>query len=322
MAQTQLTLAQRYEIKAYLQAGISKSKIAEWVGTHRSTIYREVKRNSLDEKYHPGHAERLLKQRRTTASKRRTISEPTWRIVEKLIRLDFSPEQISGFLNRSGLKIISHESVYQFILVDKSNGGTLWKHLRWSHKKRRKRYGKHDRRGVIPDRVSIDERPAIVALKSRIGDWEIDTAIGKGHKGVLIVAVERKTKLTLISWSRYKKADLVTREIIRMMKPYKKRVITITVDNGKEFALHKKIAKALKADVYFAHPYSSWERGLNENTIGLVRQYFPKNMSFKSVDAEKISTAQDRLNIRPRKTLGFQSPVEVFFKLRPVAFGT
>ena len=322
MARSQLTLAQRYKISSYLQAGISKRRIAEFTQLHHSTVYREIKRNSVNGKYNPDMAEKISKMRRRQARKHTKISKETCLLVEKLLRLEFSPEQISGLFKRSGEHIISHESIYQYVLSDQTNGGTLWKHLRWSRKERRKRYGKQDQRGFIPNRISIEERPAIVDEKSRIGDWEIDTAIGKRHQGVLVVAVERKSKLTVMGWSAYKKANLVSREIIRMLKPYKKYVLTITVDNGKEFAHHKAIASALEADVYFAHPYSAWERGLNENTIGLIRQYFPKNMSFKTVDPERVVTAQDRLNIRPRKTLKFRSPIEVFLGYNSVAFGT
>ncbi len=320
MAHSQLTLAQRYTIFAYLQARISKRQMAVSLKVHHSTIFREIARNSTNGKYDPEAAEKRSQTRRRHAEKYCKISPQVWHVVEKLLRLDFSPEQIAGLLDRSGAKIISHETIYQHVLADKTNAGTLWKHLRWSHKKKRKRYGKQDRRGVIPDRVSIDDRPDIVAKKGRIGDWEIDTAIGKKHQGVIIVAVERKTKLTIMGHSPYKKAKLVSREIIRMLKPYQKRVLTITVDNGKEFARHKMIARALNADVYFAHPYSAWERGLNENTVGLVRQYFPKNMSLRHVDPERVHAAQNRLNIRPRKTMGFRSPLELFYN--SVAFET
>lgn len=322
MARPQLTLAQRYNISAYLQAGISRRRIATQVQVHHSTVCREIARNSIRGKYDPEAAQEKSKTRRMQARKHRKISHQTWHLVEKLIRLDFSPEQIAGFFERSGVKLISYEWIYQYVLADKARGGTLWKHLRWSRKRRRKRYGKQDRRGSIPGRVSIDERPAIVDEKCRIGDWEVDTAIGKGHQGALIVAVERKTKLTLIGHSPFKRAGLVSKEIIHMLSPYKKHVLTITVDNGKEFANHKMISKSLKADIYFAHPYSAWERGLNENTVGLVRQYFPKNLSFKVVDPERIRIAQDRLNIRPRKTMGFRSPIEVFLGYKTVAFGT
>jgi IS30 family transposase len=319
MVQSQLTLAQRYKISAYLQAGISKSRIAMFINVHRSTVYREVQRNSNNGTYHPEAAQCKDRERKRQA-KSRKISEQAWSLVEKLLRLDYSPEQISGFFDRTGVYSISHEWIYQYVLQDKASGGDLWRHLRWSHKKRRKRYGKQDRRGVIPDRVSIDQRPSVVDRKSRIGDWEIDTAIGKKHKGVLIVAVERKSKQTVIEWSPRKKADLVSNAVIKMLKPYRDRVKTITVDNGKEFSYHKQIAAALEAKVYFAHPYSAWERGLNENTIGLIRQYFPKNMSFESIDPKQIEFVQNRLNIRPRKTLNYRSPNEVFFKT--VALGT
>ena len=320
MAQQQLTLAQRYEISAYLQADISKSRIAELVQVHRSTIYREVKRNSHNGKYTPEKAQHQVRERRREAAKNKKISEQTWQLIEKLIKLDFSPEQIAGVLERTSTISISHEWIYQYILADKEAGGTLWRHLRWYRKQRRKRYGKQDRRCGIPDRVSIDKRPAVVDKKIRIGDWEIDTAFGKRRKGVLIVAVERKTKLTLIEWTPTKKANLVAGAIIRMLKPYMDHVKTITVDNGREFSYHKKIAKALKAKMYFAHPYAAWERGLNENTIGLIRQYFPKNMCFANLDRKLIKFVQNRLNIRPRKTMAFQTPNQVFFKT--VAFGT
>ncbi len=319
MAHSQLTLAKRYKISAYLQAGISKSIIAVFIDVHRSTVYREVKRNSVNGRYHPEEAYRKVIERKRQ-SKPRKISDQVWSLVETLLKLDYSPEQVSGFLHRTGVYAISHEWIYQYVLADKAFGGDLWKHLRWSRKKRRKRYGKQDRRGSIPDRVSIDQRPSIVDRKSRIGDWEIDTAIGKRHKGVLIVAVERKSKQTVIEWSPRKKADMVSSAVIKMLKPYRDRIKTITVDNGREFSFHKQIAEALEAKVYFAHPYSAWERGLNENTIGLIRQYFPKNMSFESMDPKQIEFVQNRLNIRPRKTMNYLSPNEVFFKT--VAFGT
>ncbi len=320
MAQPQLTLAQRYNISGYLQAGTSKHRIAFLINVHHSTVFREIQRNSINGKYNPEAAHRKSKDRRQNARKFNNISQESWHLVEKLLNLDFSPEQISGFLKRTEIVTISHEWIYQYLLVDKQAGGDLWRHLRWSQKKRRKRYGKKDHRGLILDRVSIDDRPEIVYQKIRIGDWEIDTATGRKHKGVIVVAVERKSKLALIEWVPQKQAYLVAKAIIRMLKPYRDQVKTITVDNGKEFSFHQKIAKALKADVYFAHPYSAWERGLNENTIGLIRQYFPKNRSLELINPGMIQFVQNRLNIRPRKTMGYRSPNDVFFKT--AAFGT
>ncbi len=161
--------------------------------------------------------------------------------------------------------------------------------------------------------MSIDSRPAIVDLKSRIGDWEIDTVTGKNSKGYLITAVERKSKLTLVERVPDRQSESVAKALIKLLKPYKDNVITITSDNGKEFAEHQKIRKKLNADVYFAHPYHAWERGLNENTNGLLRQYFPRQMDFQKIEKEDIKYVMDRLNNRPRKTLGFATPNEVFF---------
>ena len=295
MAQPQLTLAQRYNISAYLQAGKSNHRIAYLMNIHHSTVFREIQRNSVNSKYNPEAAHRKSKDRRLNARKFSKISQETWSLVEKLVRFDFSPEQISGYLKRTETVTISHEWIYRYLRVDQQAGGDLWCHLRWSRKKRRKRYGKKDHRGLIPNRVSIDERPETVYQKIRIGDWEIDTATGRRHKGVIVVAVERKSKLVLIEWVPQKQANLVAKAIIRMLKPYRDRVKTITVDNGKEFSFHQKIAKALKTDIYFAHPYSAWERGLNENTIGLIRQYFPKNMSLERINPGLIQFVQNLL---------------------------
>ncbi len=169
--------------------------------------------------------------------------------------------------------------------------------------------------GQIRGRVSIDERPAIVNAKQRIGDWEIDTIIGKNHKGVLLTAVERKSKFTLIKKLANKKADRMANATVNLLGPYQKKVFTITSDNGKEFANHDRIAKELKTGFYFAHPYHAWERGLNENTNGLIRQYFPKKSSFDNITDDQVQMVMNRLNNRPRKTLGFATPIEMFFNL-------
>ena len=200
-------------------------------------------------------------------------------------------------------------------------GGDLYKHLRTGRRKKRKRYGNRDNRGQIPDRRGIEERPDIVDKKERIGDWEIDTIIGKNHKGAIITAVERKTLYTCISHVSSRRADTVANAIIRMFKPFKEKVLTITADNGKEFSGHKQISKALDTDFYFADPYSAWQRGLNEHTNGLLRQYFPKKMKLEGVSQLLINSVETRLNIRPRKTLEYKSPMESFLNLK-VALGT
>jgi IS30 family transposase len=310
---TQLTQELRYQIYAFLKAGFLQTEIASEIGVHKSTISREIRRNRGKKGYRPKQAHSIATERRQKAKKFVKMTSELVELIDKLLREDFSPEQISGFLAKNHNIRICHETIYQHILLDKAQGGNLFSHLRHGQKKRKKRYGSYDHRGKIKDRVSIDERPAIVDTKKRVGDWEIDTIIGRNHKGALVTIVERKSKLTLIGKVQRKQADLVTKTAIDLLAPYSNKVFTITADNGQEFAHHKNIKEQLKTDVYFAHPYHSWERGLCENTNGLIRQYFPKGIDFKSITGEHVQMAMNRLNNRPRKTLGFKTPNEVFF---------
>lgn len=211
---------------------------------------------------------------------------------------------------------ISHEWIYQFVLQDKLSGGDLYCHLR-CQKQRRKRYGSNNRRGQIIDRIRIDERPDIVDQRERIGDWELDTIIGKGHQQAIVSKTERKWRYTLIRKVKRKTAASVSDAIIDLLAPLAKHVKTLTSDNSKEFADHKIIAQALNADFYFAHPYASWERGLNENTNGLIRQYFPKNKDFTTITQQHINYVMDKLNIRPRKCLGIKTPNQVLLGINP-----
>jgi IS30 family transposase len=321
MGYKQLSFEQRVQIKAYLNLGLKQTKIAELIGAHKSTITREIKRNTGFRGYRPKQAQELANTRRKNAPKNVRFIDTVKERVIFYLKQDWSPEQISGYLATKEDVHISHETIYQFIWADKKAGGDLWRHLRHSHKKRKKRYGKNDHRGQIKDRVSIDERPEVVNNKERIGDWEIDTIIGKNHQGVLVSAVERKSQFTCIRRILYKKADLVTEAIIHKLSSFKEKVFTMTVDNGKEFTLHQQIASDLGAHVYFAHPYCSWERGLNENTNGLIRQYFPKNYDFCLITEQDILFVENRLNNRPRKSLNFQTPNEIFFN-SSVALGT
>jgi IS30 family transposase len=275
-------------------------------------VSRELSRNHGQRGYRPKQAHRLALERRAEACKFVKMTSHVILLIEELIRQDFSPEQVCGFLRRQHNIRISHESIYRHVLKDKARGGDLYLHLRHHRKKRKKRYGSFDRRGQIKGRVSIDQRPAIVDAKNRLGDWEIDTIIGKNHKGVLLSIVERKSKFTLIRKLPNKRADLVAEAAIDLLNPFEQKVFTITADNGKEFAHHKRIKEQLKTHVYFAHPYHAWERGLNENTNGLIRQYFPKGMSFETIKHSHVQMVMDRLNNRPRKTLGYKTPVEVF----------
>ncbi len=315
---TQLTQDQRYQIYGLMKAGYNQSEIAREMGRHRSTISREIRRNSGKRGYRPSQAHVFMQERRQAAVTRR-ISDEDWEHVARLIKFDLSPEQASARLRRErGIKV-SPEWIYLFIYADKATGGNLYKHLR-GQKPYRKRYASgKDRRGQLKGRVSIEERPAVVDRRSRPGDWEGDTVIGTRRQGALISLVDRKSSFTLIGRLARRTADPTREAAAGLLGPFKELVHTITLDNGKEFAFHEDIAKSLDADIYFAHPYSSWEWGLNENTNGLIRQYFPKKHDFTTITDDQIAEAMHRLNHRSRKKLGFKTPYEVFFKTSTLA---
>ena len=309
----QLTREQRYQISGLKKAGLNQSQIADEVGVHKSTISREFRRNKGRRGWHPKQAQELRDERRKNCANAQRHSLLEWTEVERLIRQDMSPEQASQRLALEGGLPISHESIYLHIYADKRRGGDLWRHMR-CQKPRRKRYASgQERRGTIKNRIGIDERPVIVEQKSRIGDWEGDTVIGKNYRGALVTLAERKSRYILAAQVPDKHASGVTAAVTRLLRPHKGKCYTMTFDNGKEFAEHQTIAAELDADVYFAHPYHSWERGLNENSNGLLRQYFPKGMELVEVTQEQVQWAVDRLNHRPRKVLGFRTPHEVFF---------
>ena len=313
----QLAREQRYQINVLRKAGHNQTYIAALIGCHKSTISRELQRNRGQKGYRHHQADELAYDRQCEAYRSR-ISWQTWQQVERLLRQDWSPDQISGYLKREHQPSVSHEWIYLYIYADKRRGGTLHQHLR-SQKKQRKRYSGYIRRGQIPNRTSIDKRPQIVARKGRFGDWEVDTIVGARHKGGILSAVERKSKLVRLRKLDTKAAAEMKDSTIALLAPLAAKVHTITVDNGKEFCEHELIATGLQARIYFAHPYASWERGLNENTNGLVRQYFPKKYQFAQITNEDLQAAEDRLNNRPRKSLGYRTPNEVFFKQRSVA---
>lgn len=305
-----LTLGERYQIYAFKKSGWLNSQIAEELGVDKTTIGRELRRNLSGRGYRPKHADKLAVGRRKGKAQKR-ISVATWTAIEAALELDYSPEQISGRRSLEGTESVSHEWIYRHIYRDKANGGKLYLHLR-SQKKRKKRYGKNSRRGTLSNQISIEKRPLIVANKSRLGDWEVDSVIGKSHQGAIVTMVERKSKLLRMEKVDHQTAELTKAAICKSLSNLE--VKTITSDNGKEFARHQEIAECLEADFYFCHPYSSWERGINENTNGLVRQYFPKPMKFATMTEQDIKLAEDKLNNRPRKTLGYQTPNEVYFK--------
>jgi IS30 family transposase len=311
----QLTQEQRYQIYALLKAGHIQSEIARLIKVHKSTISRELRRNRGLKGYRPKQAHQFALNRRKKARYR--IEASTWTLIEMLIRQDWSPEQVSDWIKINCGFQISHEWIYQYILTDKHAGGDLHHHLR-CQKKRRKRYGSYDRRGKLKNRVSIDERPAIVDTRQRLGDWEADTIIGKGHRHAIVSLTERKSRLALLRKVERKTAQAVANAVIELMKSLPVRTHTITADNGKEFANHERIARDLHTDVYFAHPYSSWERATNENMNGLIRQYFPKKRNFVTITQQEVGFVMERLNNRPRKCLGFRTPNQVFFSHSPV----
>ena len=319
MSYNQLTQCQRYQIRALLKSDHNQTEIAETIGVHKSTISREVKRNRGQRGYRPKQAHRKAINRRKR--ERRRIQPQIWAWIEKRIREDWSPEQISLWLRKYKETSVSHEWIYQYIYADKRAGGNLHKHLR-CQKKRRKRYGSNDRRGNITNRVSIEQRPALVDERKRLGDWEADTMIGKKSPYALVTLVERKSRFTLLKKIDRRTAEATKVAIIQMLKPYKAKTLTITCDNGKEFADHQEFAEELDADVYFAHAYASWERGSNENSNGLSRQYFPKGSDFSKITDQDTQFAEKRLNTRPRKCLNIRTPEMVFFKISDVALVT
>ncbi|MEW6406256.1 MAG: IS30 family transposase [Chloroflexota bacterium] len=306
----QLTQAQRYQIYALRKTKHTLAEIADVVGVHKSSVSRELKRNRGQRGYRPQQAHERATARKPKAVPR--ITAEVWKIVEHLLKQDWSPEQISGRLRKEQGIRISHEWIYQHILVDKQAGGNLYRHLR-CQKKRRKRYGSYDRRGQLPNCRSIEERPARVNTRKRLGDWEVDTLIGRQQKHAMLTLTERKSRFTMIGKVSRRTAQAVRREVCKLLLPVKDKVHTLTSDHGKEFAEHELIAQTLQLKFYFAHPYAAWERGTNENTNGLLRHYLPRKSDFKTISNKKIDQIISKLNFRPRKTLRFKTPFEVFY---------
>ena len=311
-----LTHEERCHISAYLKSGKSNREIAKLLRCSHTTINQELHRNSGKRSYRAKYAQDLATDRQNRASSR------TYKLTPDLIAMikncltthQWSPVQISGRLLKTlGIRI-SHESIYKLIWKDKKQGGTLYQHLRHRAKKYNKRGNKNAGRGLIPGRIDIAERPLIVKKKSRIGDFEFDTIVGANHKGAIVSAVDRATKFTRLILIPQATAEQVTQALTQSLIPFKEKKMlhTFTSDNGKEFADHSTITKILGGNFYFARPYHSWERGLNEHTNGLVRQYFPKGTDFTILTAEQVLEVEYKLNNRPRKCLNFLTPIEAF----------
>jgi transposase, IS30 family len=317
---THLTQCERYQIQLLLRNGFSQNRIAAELNRAPSTIAREVKRAGPTLAYQAHAAQELALKRQLLSRNARTIPPERWRVVQAYLLLYLSPEQICGRLKLERAHSVSPESIYAYVYSDKAKGGDLVSYLR-CQKQRRKRYGSaQQRRGQIKGRVCIEQRPAVVDARARIGDWEGDTVIGRGHSGVLVTLVERHSRFALAQPLPSKEAQPVSEAIRQMLRPHKEQCLTITFDNGHEFADHAFFGQCLGADVYFAHPYHSWERGTNENTNGLLRQYFPKKMSFLNLSQIEVDDAIHLLNHRPRKCIGYRTPHEVFYglEMRPL----
>lgn len=308
----QLTYEQRCQIYALNKSGISQNKIAKQLNVSQSTISREFARNTGKRGYRIKQAQQSTDKRRLLACKAIKMTTSLIEVIDTKIMTKWSPEQVSGWLREDHGIRISYETIYQHIWSDKQCGGHLFKYLRRKGKVYQSRSkDKQAGRGFIKNRVSIDERPQVVDDKSRIGDWEIDLVIGKGHSGALVTIVERKTSFTVSTRVDDKSAKTVTAATIALLKPFKDAVVTITADNGKEFAYHEEVTKGLECDVYFADPYCSWQRGLNENTNGLLRQYWPKSTDFKKVSQSEVQDVIVKLNDRPRKKLNYKTPAKL-----------
>jgi len=304
-----LTREQRYQIAVCLKMKKSLTQIAGFLGVHKSTLSRELERNMGGRGYRPKQAHNLALERRQRCRKPLKIVAALAKTVTTLIQQYWSPEQISGRLKAEKSITLSNECIYSFIKRDKDNGGRLFKFLRHSNRKRRKRFA-IDRRGQIQNRTSIEERPDYINNKEEVGHWERDTVMGKGHKAGVAVHVERKTYMVKLTRLFRKTAANFSRVTIRLLGAQQIPCESITNDNGQEFAGHQKTARKLGATIYFSHPYTSCDCAIVENTNGLIRQFFPKGTDFRKVSHYKVRKAEESLNMRPRKALGYLTPFE------------
>jgi len=311
-----LTLSQRYEISILNEQKLSKSIIAERIGKDRSTIYRELKRNSdgRGAQYKAELAQRKCESRHIEKNKKEAFTSTIKAFVIDYLEKDYSPEQIVGYAKRLSKPCVSVERIYQFVWKDKKRGGILYKHLRTKGKKYKKRGNSNSGRGQIIGRVDITQRPKIVDKKERFGDLEIDLIIGANHKGALLTINDRATGMLKMRYLESKESEVIEKNTVELLEEWIPFIHTITSDNGKEFANHKEISEELNIDFFFAKPYHSWERGANENLNGLVRQYFPKKTNFGLIQNEQVKKVEEILNSRPRKRYGYLKPNEVFVK--------
>jgi len=305
---------ERYLIYSYCKANFTKAEIARKLKRSKSTITREFQRNSGKKGYRPMQAHELAISRNKTSYKKVKVTKKIKKLTDLYIKEKWSPVQVSERLKLLMNISISHQTIYELVYEDKYFGGKLYTYLRQGKNKRRKKYGKiSTKRGQIRNKRPINTRPKYIDKRSTYGHWEGDTIIGKNHQKAMITLVERKSGFVIIEKVESKNADLVAEQIIKVLKKHRDIVKTITFDNGLEFAAHEEIEKQLKCKVYFADTYSSYQRGTNENTNGLIRQYFPKGSDFNLYSQRDVKYAMKKLNDRPRKRLGFFTPKEKLF---------
>ena len=310
----QITSEERYTISTLRRQGYSAARIARYLGRHPSTIYREIRRNRCnDGRYRPSKASRRTRGRRSRSRRNRQFTHHDYEIVEGLLGEKWSPEQISGYLRKNDVFLISHETIYRYIWRDKKKGGSLYLHLRCSGKQKRKRYGAYDSRGRLAGKRHISERPGEVEERQVFGHWEVDTVAGKGSKDCIVTLVERKSGLVQIGKLKDRTVKELNKRVITLIMQSYSRFKTITADNGTEFHGYKKVEKKTGVPFYFATPYHSWERGTNENTNGLIRQYLPKGVSMEKINQQHCNYIADKLNSRPRKRHGYKTPAEVLY---------
>lgn len=317
MSYSQLTASERnqfYELRT--TTDLSMRAIAKKMGRNQSTLSRELARNQSQAGiYLPDSAQQQMKERRERSKTRfSSVSEQCIAEIKQRLRQYHSPEQISGRLRREGQATLSHETIYQMIYADHEGMKEYQGYLRQGRGKRRKRGGSKAKRGQIPGRVGIEQRPAIADAKTEVGHWESDTMIGGNHSGVIVTHVDKASKFLVAGLGKNKTAEQVNQVTISLFfqVPEEQRH-TMTFDNGKEFSGHIELSQVLGISCYFANPYHSWERGLNEHTNGLLRQFFPKQTNFKIVKPEALAKAVTLINHRPRKSLNYQTPFEVFY---------
>lgn len=314
MTYRQLSPEERYMLAALRRQGLNQSEIARCLGRHRSTVCRELDRNSTraDGRYRAFTAQERTNGRRSRSRRNSHFTAADFALIDALLRRQWSPEQVAGYLRREGRLLISHETIYRHVWRDKEAGGTLYTHLRGARKRRRKRYGAYDSRGRLAGKRMISQRPAQVEAREVVGHWEADTVLGTGSKDCILTLVERKTGLVLIGKLSDRTKESFNQRAVRLIRRHPETFLTVTSDNGTEMHGYERVERLTGAIFYFARPYHAWERGSNENANGLIRQYLPKGQSMAGLSQQQCNAIARKLNARPRKRLGFRTPLECF----------